>query len=449
MKITVAGAGNVGLVTSVCLAELGHQVTCTDIQIEKIDMLQNGKSPIYEPGLPSLLEKNLRKGRLCFTADPHLAYSEAEIIFIAVGTPTTDNGSVELKYLYMAAYTIAYHIENDVIICTKSTVPVGTNDLIKQIISSRKPSNIHAEIVANPEFLREGSAVFDFFHGDRIVIGTDQPEAASILEQLYLPLKIPIFKTDIRSAEMIKYASNAFLATKISFINEIANICEKVGANIEDVAYGIGCDKRIGFHFLQAGIGYGGSCFPKDTRALSQLAGYIEHRFELLEAVMKVNKLQQSLPVFKAKEVLGSLKNRKIALLGLSFKPDTDDIRESASLIIVKNLLEEGAYVTAYDPVAIPNAEKIIGHLIDYASDIPSALKDADLAIIATEWEQIKHVPLKVYSACMKNPIIIDGRNCYSLQEVQKHPITYISIGRPTSQAKPIMNYNGTLIKGD
>jgi UDPglucose 6-dehydrogenase len=439
MKITVAGAGNVGLVTSVCLAELGHQVTCTDIQIEKIDMLQNGKSPIYEPGLPSLLEKNLRNGRLCFTADPHLAYSEAEIIFIAVGTPVTDNGSVELKYLYMVAYTIAYHIENDVIICTKSTVPVGTNDLIKQIISSRKPSNIHAEIVANPEFLREGSAVFDFFHGDRIVIGTDQPEAASILEQLYLPLKIPIFKTDIRSAEMIKYASNAFLATKISFINEIANICEKVGANIEDVAYGIGCDKRIGFHFLQAGIGYGGSCFPKDTRALSQLAGYIEHRFELLEAVMKVNKLQQSLPVFKAKEVLGSLKNRKIALLGLSFKPDTDDIRDSASLIIVKDLLEEGAYVTAYDPVAIPNAEKIIGNLIDYASDIPSALKDADLAIIATEWEQIKHVPLKVYSDCMKNPIIIDGRNCYSLQEVQKHPITYISIGRPTShQAKPI-----------
>lgn len=431
MKITVTGAGYVGLVTSVCLAELGHQVTCTDIQKEKIDMLQNGVSPISEPGLTSLLEKNLCNGKLQFTMDPHLAYSTAEIIFIAVGTPETDNGLVDLKYLYVAAFTIAHHIENDVIICTKSTVPVGTNDLIKQIINSRKPLNIQAEVVANPEFLREGSAIYDFFHGDRIVLGTDSTDAASIMEQFYLPLKIPIFKTDMKSAEMIKYASNAFLATKISFINEIANICEKVGANIEEVAYGIGCDKRIGSHFLQAGIGFGGSCFPKDTKALLQLAGDIQHRFELLESVIKVNNLQQSLPVIKAKEVLGALQNKKIALLGLSFKPGTDDVREAASLNIVKELLEEGAYVTAYDPVAIPNAQKIIGNTIDYASDIPSALKDVDLTIIATEWEQIKHVPLDIYSNNMKNPIVIDGRNCYSLNEVQKYPITYISIGRP------------------
>ncbi|NRD77395.1 UDP-glucose/GDP-mannose dehydrogenase family protein [Bacillus sp. BRMEA1] len=445
MKITVTGAGYVGLVTSVCLAELGHQVITTDIQKEKIEMLQNGISPIYEPGLPSLLEKNLGNGRLRFTMDPDLAYSDAEIIFIAVGTPETDNGSIDLKYLYVAAFTIAHHIENDVVICTKSTVPVGTNDIIHQIINSRKPDNILAEVVSNPEFLREGSAVYDFFHGDRIVIGTNNPEAANIMEQLYLPLKIPILKTDLKSAEMIKYASNAFLATKISFINEIASICEKVGANIEEVAYGMGSDKRIGFPFLQAGIGFGGSCLPKDTNALLQLTGCNEQRFELLEAVMKVNRRQHSLPIVKAKELLGPLQNKKAALLGLAYKPDTDDVRESTSLIIAKELLEEGAYVTAYDPVATPNFQKMMGNSISYASDIPSALHGADFAIIATEWDQIKHVPLDVFSTNMKRPIIIDGRNCYSLQEVQKYPITYISVGRPAIDQKGQIIKDGSL----
>jgi UDPglucose 6-dehydrogenase len=431
MKITVAGAGYVGLVTSACLAEIGHQVTCIDIQKEKIDMLQNGRSPIFEPGLESLLEKNLGNGKLQFTVNPLQAYSDAEIIFIAVGTPENADGSVDLKYIHVVSHTIAHYIKNDVIVSTKSTVPVGTNDLIDEIIHSRKPPNLRVEVVANPEFLREGSAVIDFFQGDRIVIGTDNPEAASTMEQLYLPLKIPIMKTDIKSAEMIKYASNAFLATKISFINEIANLCEKVGANIEEVAYGIGQDKRIGHHFLKAGIGYGGSCFPKDTKALVQLAGNLEHPFELLDAVIQVNSRQRSHLVFKAKETIGSLKDKKVALLGLAFKPDTDDVRGSASLTIVKELLNEGALVRAYDPIAIPNAERLLGDTIEYAYDIRFALQDADLAIIATEWEQIKHVPLEVYRTFMKNPIVIDGRNCYPLEKIQMYPITYISIGRP------------------
>lgn len=431
MKITVAGAGYVGLVTSACLAELGHNVTCIDIQKDKIDTLQNGRSPIYEPGLESFMKKNLRNGQLKFTVNPEQAYSEADIIFIAVGTPEKPDGSVDLKYIHVVSHTIAHYIKKDVIVCTKSTVPVGTNDLIKQIIQSRKSSAVKAEVVSNPEFLREGSAILDFFEGDRIVIGFDNPEAASILEQIYLPLKIPIIKTDIRSAEMIKYTSNAFLATKISFINEISNICKKVGANIEEVAYGIGYDKRIGHDFLKAGIGYGGSCFPKDTKALVQLAGNAKHHFELLEAVIKVNNNQQSLPVLRAKETIGSLKDKKVALLGLAFKPDTDDIREAASLRIIKELLEEGAVVRAYDPAAIPNAQKLLGNKIEYAYNIHYALYEADLAIIVTEWEQIKHVRLDIFHTYMKDPIVIDGRNCYSLQEIQKYPITYLSIGRP------------------
>ncbi|PLR77393.1 UDP-glucose 6-dehydrogenase [Bacillus sp. V3-13] len=440
MNITIAGVGYVGLVTGVCLAELGHQVTCIDIQEEKITMLQAGRSPIYEPGLESLLEQNLGSGRLQFTTDPQWAYEKADIVFIAVGTPEQADGTANLEYIHVAAATIAQYITNDVIVCTKSTVPVGTNEQIKQIIQSIKPPYLQVEVVSNPEFLREGSAVLDFFHGDRIVIGTDSPEAAAVLEQIYLPLKTPIIKTDVKSAEMIKYASNAFLATKISFINEIAAICEKVGANIEEVAYGIGKDQRIGHNFLQAGIGYGGSCFPKDTKALVQIAGNVQHPFELLKSVIAVNNRQMSLPVARAKEILGSLKGKKVALLGLAFKPDTDDVREAASLTIVQELLEEGAIVTAFDPIAIPNAQKVLGNSIGYTTDIREALADAEAAIIATEWEQIKHAPLEIYEMYMNEPIVIDGRNCYSLTEIEKHPITYISIGRPAVTPKYTKN---------
>jgi UDPglucose 6-dehydrogenase len=431
MKITVAGTGYVGLITGVCLAEMGHHVTCIDIQEEKIEMLKTGLSAIYEPGLEPLLEKNLSTKHLNFTTDPQVAYAQADIIYIAVGTPENQNGTANLDYIHEVAYTIAVHIKKDVIICTKSTVPVGTNERVNQIIQSVKPPHLRTEVVSNPEFLWEDSAIGDFFNGDRIIIGADNPEAALIIEHLYLPLKIPIVKTDLRSAEMIKYASNAFLATKISFINEIAEICEKVGANIEEVAYGIRKDKRIGSHFLKAGIGYGGSCFPKDTKALVQLAGNVEHKFELLEAVIKVNKRQQSLAVLKAKEAVGTLQGTRVALLGLAFKPDTDDVREAASLTIVSELLEEGASVIAYDPIAIPNSKKVLGNTIDYTTDIQLALLDAQIVIIATEWDQIKHISLEMYVKLMKAPVVIDGRNCYSLQDVRKLPITYISIGRP------------------
>jgi UDPglucose 6-dehydrogenase len=431
MKITVAGAGYVGLVTSVCLSELGHRITCIDVQREKIEMLQSGRSPIYEPGMEAMLEKNLGNGQLNFTIDIEQAFSDCDIVFIAVGTPEKHDGTVDLTSIYEISKIIAQHIKKDVIICTKSTVPVGTNSSIKNFLQSCKPPNLKIEVVSNPEFLREGSAILDFFHGDRIVIGSDNPDAAAEIEKIYFPLGIPIIKTDLKSAEMIKYASNAFLATKISFINEIANICEKVGANIDEVAHGIGSDKRIGQSFLHAGIGFGGSCFPKDTKALVQLAGTVEHPFELLNAVIKVNTRQHSLPVLKAKETLGSLRGKRVALLGLAFKPETDDIREAASLTIVKDLRREGAYVTAYDPVAVPNAKKVLGNTIAYTSDIRQALADADIAIIATEWDQIKHVPLKVYCTDMKKPIVIDGRNCYSMEEILKYPMIYRSIGRP------------------
>ncbi|MGE8078300.1 UDP-glucose dehydrogenase family protein [Peribacillus loiseleuriae] len=431
MNITIAGTGYVGLVTGVCLAELGHQVICSDIQEEKIAMLQSGRSPIYEPGLEDLLEKNVACGRLHFTTNSQYAYGNAEIIFIAVGTPEQQDGTANLAYVREVAYSIAQFMKNDVVVCTKSTVPVGTNDQISEIIHRHKPANLHAEVVANPEFLREGSAVVDFFYGDRIVIGTNCSKAAAIIEQIYLPLDIPIIKTDIKSAEMIKYAANAFLATKISFINEIAMICEKVGANIEEVTNGIGKDQRIGPYFLQAGIGYGGSCFPKDTKALVQLAGNNQHSFDLLKAVIEVNNRQASLPVSKAKEIIGSLKSKKVALLGLSFKPNTDDVRQAASLSIIKELLKEGAIIIAFDPIAISNALQVLGNTIEYTQDIRHALLHADVAIIATEWEEIKQIPLDFFELYMNKPIIIDGRNCYSLRGIRKHRITYISIGRP------------------
>lgn len=433
MKITVAGTGYVGLVTGVCLAEMGHHVTCIDIQNQKIKMLQSGISPIYEPGLEPLLIKNQSNSQLKFTTDAQIAYSQAEIIFITVGTPEKDDGTADLQYIENVCLSIAKHIENDVIVCTKSTVPVGTNEKILQIINGNKLPYIHIDVISNPEFLREGSAVFDFYHGDRIVIGADHLEPVKVMEQLYLPLGIPIIKTDIKSAEMIKYASNAFLATKISFINEIAALCEKVGANIDEVSYGIGQDKRIGPYFLQAGIGYGGSCFPKDTKALAKLAGNVQHSFELLNAVIEVNNRQQSLPVQKAKELFGSLLGKKVTVLGLAFKPKTDDIREAASIQIINGLLNEGAIVTAYDPIAISNAKKVFANRISYTDDIREALMDSELVIIATEWDQIKSFPLHLYELYMKEAVIIDGRNCLPLHEMKDHSIQYVSIGRPSN----------------
>ncbi|QVY62160.1 UDP-glucose dehydrogenase family protein [Cytobacillus gottheilii] len=430
MRITVVGTGYVGLITSICLCEMGHAVTNIDIDDKRIAQLKNGRSVIYEPGLQQLLENNLKERRLFFTIDPRIAYAQTDLIFIAVGTPENPDGTANLEYLQEAVYAIASHIEKDVIICTKSTVPVGTNEKIAEMIKDMTPTHLNVSIVSNPEFLREGSAINDFFLGDRIVIGTEDEKAAAVLQELYAPLNTEIMVTDTRSAEMIKYASNAFLATKISFINEIAAICEKVGADISQVADGIGKDKRIGSSFLKAGIGYGGSCFPKDTKALVQLAGHVDHPFELLEAVIGVNNRQHTLAVAKAKEAAGELAGKRIALLGLAFKPNTDDIREAPSLTILKMLIEENADVIAYDPAAVLNIQSIFGNEIQYTENINEALKDADLAIIATEWDQIIQFPLVQYEELMKTPLIIDGRNCYSLSDIERHSITYISVGR-------------------
>jgi UDPglucose 6-dehydrogenase len=429
--IAIIGTGYVGLVTGVCLSEIGHQVTCVDIDEQKVEKMKQGISPIYEPGLDELMKKNIERDRLHFTISHKEAFQNAEVIYIAVGTPQKEDGSANLLFVEQAAKDIAAYIERDgVIIVTKSTVPVGTNEKIRTWIKQHLTKDIRFHIVSNPEFLREGSAIYDTFHGDRIVIGADNEWAASVIEEIYKPFGIPIFLTDINSAEMIKYTSNAFLATKISFINEIANICEKVGANIEDVAYGMGLDARIGPQFLKAGIGYGGSCFPKDTKALVQIAGNVDHRFELLEAVIKVNNKQQVKLVEKARKRFGNLQGKKVALLGLAFKPNTDDMREAASIVIVQELLKDGALVTAYDPVAMENAKRVIGNEITYVSSVEKALTDADLTMILTEWEEIKKISLDLYVKRMKTPILFDGRNCYPLEEVRKHPIEYHSIGR-------------------
>jgi UDPglucose 6-dehydrogenase len=433
LKITVAGTGYVGLVTGVALAEIGHQVMCLDIDENKIADLKAGNSPIYEPGLDEMLVSNQNGKRLFFTTNPELAYAHPDIIIIAVGTPEKEDGSADLSYVQMVARDIAAFIKQDIIVVTKSTVPVGTNRKVKQWIEEGlSPNTIHVNSISNPEFLREGNALFDTFNGDRIVIGSECEEAARKMAELYKPLNIPILHTDIESAEMIKYASNAFLATKISFINEIANICEKVGANIEDVANGIGMDQRIGPKFLNAGVGYGGSCFPKDTKALVQLAGDVQHRFQLLEAVINVNNKQPLLLLQKAKDIVGSFNGTKVAVLGIAFKPNTDDIREAASLVLIKELVSQGALVTVYDPIAIQHAKKVLGESVEYCETIDQAICETDLTFIATEWKQVLNYPLTKYKELMKKPQIIDGRNCYSLEVMRDLNITYASIGRET-----------------
>jgi len=432
MEIAVVGTGYVGLVTGVCLTEIGHYVTCIDIDEDKINLMREGISPIYEPGLSDLMKKNIDEGRLTFTSNHSEGFANKKVIYIAVGTPQTKEGKADLQYVEKVAADIGHHINNDVIVVTKSTVPVGTNEKVREIIRELVNGKFEVEIVSNPEFLREGSAVQDTFHGDRIVIGADSDKAASVLEEINRPFGIPIYKTDIRSAEMIKYASNAFLATKISFVNEISNLCEKLGANVEDVATGMGMDDRIGNKFLKAGIGYGGSCFPKDTSALVQIAGYVQHDFNLLKSVIEVNNDQRRLLVKKAKERFGNIEGKRVAVLGLAFKPNTDDMREAASITLCEELIQSGAEVVAYDPIAIPNAKKILPQSIQYADSVENALENADFAFIVTEWDEVKNTELDVYIKKMKTPVIFDGRNCYALEEAAKYAVEYHSVGRKT-----------------
>ncbi|RXG07175.1 UDP-glucose/GDP-mannose dehydrogenase family protein [Bacillus cereus] len=434
MKIAVVGTGYVGLVTGVALSHIGHDVTCVDIDEKKVERMRKGVSPIYEPGLEELMLQNIEANRLFFTTSHQDGFNNAEVVYIAVGTPEREDGSANLSYIEQVSKDIAKNAKRDIIVVTKSTVPVGTNHYIKQIISENLNENIKIEVISNPEFLREGSSVYDTFNGDRIVVGSDSVEAANVIEEINKPFGIPVYKTDIRSAEMIKYASNAFLATKISFINEIANICEKTGANIEDVARGMGLDQRIGSMFLKAGIGYGGSCFPKDTKALTKIASNVDLDFTLLKAVVEVNNKQQHKLVKAAKSKLGSLRDKQVAVLGLAFKPNTDDMREAASVVIIKELLGEGAQVTAYDPVAVENAKKLLPGTVKFTTELHEALVDKDLVFIVTEWQEVKEVELSIFAKLMNTPIIFDGRNCFDVKEVSKHEIDYYSIGRSNIQ---------------
>lgn len=431
MKILVVGTGYVGLVTGVSLAEIGHNVTCLDLDENKINKLRKGISPIYEPGIEELIEQNLYKGTLTFGIANENAYKEADIIYLAVGTPELDDGSANLEYIYSACEDIAHSVTKNIIVVVKSTVPVGTNHKIKEHIEKNLNGKlIKVEVVSNPEFLREGSAIYDVFNGDRIVIGTDNKEAGDVIEEINRPFGLVIYRTSICSAEMIKYASNAFLATKISFINEIANICEKVNADIEEVALGMGLDSRVGNQFLKAGIGYGGSCFPKDTKALRKIADNVEYDFSLLSAVIEFNNKQQYKLLEQAIKDFGALENKKVGVLGLAFKPNTDDIRESASLAIIPTLIGMGARVKAYDPVAIKNAKKELPSDVIYCDSSIEAIEDTDMVFILTEWDEFKQLPVDVFKTKMNIANVYDGRNCFENKNMEKEGVNYYSIGR-------------------
>lgn len=430
MKIAIAGTGYVGLVTGVCLAEHGHSITCVDIDQKKIAFMKAGSSPIYEPGLEELMVKN--NNQLNFTSDYKAAYEDADVIFIGVGTPEKKDGSANLRYVYEVAEQIAESIEKDCVVVIKSTVPIGTNDKIENLIKSNLVNKVNVHVASNPEFLAQGTAVRDTLHPSRIVIGVEDDIAGEILKNVYKDFDAPILITNRKSAEMIKYASNDFLALKISFINEIANLCEVIGADIEDVALGMGYDSRIGNKFLNAGIGYGGSCFPKDTKALHWLASFHDYELKTVKAAIDVNENQKLKLIKKSRKYYDSLKGLNIAVLGLTFKPGTDDLREAPTLVNVPIMIEDGANVFAWDPVGVDNFKRIYPDGVTYCNTIAEALKDADICFIFTEWDEVKELDLNEYRKLMRNPIVLDGRNCYDLVSAQKANIIYDSIGRET-----------------
>ncbi|GFP74195.1 UDP-glucose dehydrogenase family protein [Clostridium fungisolvens] len=430
MKLVVAGTGYVGLVTGACLSEVGHKVVCVDIDSNKVEMMKKGISPIYEPGLDELLMSNYEKGRIDFTLDYVNAYKDADVVFIGVGTPEREDGSANLEYVYNVAKQIAENIEKDCLVVVKSTVPIGTNDKVEDYIKSNLKNKVSIEVASNPEFLSQGTAIKDTLHASRIVVGVESQRAESILREVYERFNQPIVVTNRRSAEMIKYASNDFLALKISFVNEIANLCEIVGANIEDVTKGMSYDERIGSKFLKAGIGYGGSCFPKDTKALHWLASDNGYELKTVKATIEVNENQKFKLIRKAIQKYGTLKGKKVAVLGLTFKPGTDDLREAPSIPNVRRLLEEGAEVIAYDPVGIKNFRRIYPSGVNYVENPEDALRDADLAFIFTEWEEIKKVNLLRYKELMNKAVLFDGRNCHDISEALTAGVEYYSIGK-------------------
>jgi UDPglucose 6-dehydrogenase len=432
MKIAVVGTGYVGLVTGTCLAETGNTVTCVDINEEKVKKLQSGIIPIYEPGLDILFNRNTAQGRLKFTTSLAEGIEDAKIIFLALPTPPDEDGSADLKYILGVADDLGKLIKNYVVVVDKSTVPVGTAEMVRERIA--RNATCEFDVVSNPEFLREGVAVEDFMKPDRIVIGTSSEKAKKIMEQLYLPFVRqgnPIIFMSERSAEMTKYAANAFLATKITFMNEIANLCEKVGANVDDIRRGIGADSRIGKRFLFAGVGYGGSCFPKDVQALAKTAEDNRYDFKILKSVMAVNASQKTKLIEPLKNYFGgNLKDKQIAVWGLAFKPYTDDIREAPALDNIRILLELGAKVRAYDPEAMNNVKQLLGDKIEYAESPYGALLNSDALLIMTEWPVFRTPDFEVVASLLKNKAIFDGRNLYEPQEMKDMGFHYVSIGR-------------------
>lgn len=429
-KIAVAGTGYVGLVAGVCFAEKGHNVICVDVDEEKVKLMKSGKSPIYEQDLEELMVKNYKEGRLDYTTDYKSAYKDADAIFIGVGTPEMPDGSANLTYVATVSRQIAETVEKDCLVVVKSTVPIGTNDKVEQFIHDSLEHDVKIEVASNPEFLAQGTAVRDTLQAKRIVIGTESKEAEKMLMEIYEPFNLPIVSVNRRSAEMIKYASNDFLALKISYMNDIANLCELVGADIQDVAKGMSYDPRIGSNFLNAGIGYGGSCFPKDTKALKYLAKQNGYKLRTVEAAVDVNTEQKTVLYKKASKRLITFNGLKVAVLGLTFKPGTDDLREAPSLDNVELLLKQGANIYAFDPVGVENFKKRYPDQITYVSKPEDALEKANVCFIFTEWKEIKDIKPSEYKKLMKTPLVYDGRNIYSKAEMKEAGIEYYSIGR-------------------
>lgn len=436
MNISIIGSGYVGLVTGACFAELGNRVICADNDSKKITFLKKGVIPIYEPGLQDLIAANMKRKRLLFTSNIKEAVKDSEVIFIAVGTPSLGNGEADLTGIENVARNIALNLHEYRLIVEKSTVPVETGEWVKRTIQTYlacRQTGIKAkvkfDVASNPEFLREGSAIYDFMHPDRIVIGVESKKAEEILVSLYKPLHAPLVITDIKSAELIKHASNSFLAVKISFINAVSNICEKVGADVKEVAFGMGLDKRIGRPFLNAGIGYGGSCFPKDLDAFIKISENLGYNFQLLKAVREVNQQQRSVFLNKIKSALWIVKDKTIGVWGLSFKPNTDDIRNAPSIDIIKALLKERAMIKVFDPSAIAKAKEILGGKVTFCKDPYSVCRGSDCLLIITEWEEFKNLDFFKVKKLLKRPLIIDGRNIYEAKKLKKLGFTYIGIG--------------------
>jgi len=436
MKITIVGTGYVGLVTGACFSEVGIDVCCVDIDEKKIENLKKGIIPIYEPGLEEMVERNVSKGRLHFSTKLEDCLDGVSVVFGAVGTPPDEDGSADLKYVLEVARKVGAHMNDYLLMVTKSTVPVGTAEKVrkamKEALDARK-ADIPFDVASNPEFLKEGAAVDDFLRPDRIVVGVDSKKAQSVMERLYKPFTMnghPVIFMDIVSAEMTKYTANSMLATKISFMNDIANLCEIVGADVNMVRKGIGSDRRIGKYFIYPGTGYGGSCFPKDVKALIKTADNLGYSLEVLKAVENVNYRQKSVLFAKAMKYFdGNLKGKTFAMWGLSFKPQTDDMREAPSLVIIKKLLEAGAKVKAYDPVAMHETQRILGDSIEYSKDQYEALIDADALFLVTEWPEFKFPNFNVMKKLLNNPVVFDGRNVYDLNDMKDNNFEYFGIG--------------------